>query len=56
MVKVACFQATVLDAHVVVVVGSECLCSILKYYYCFHALQQEEELDLGMTRKGLSAL
>lgn len=31
MVKVACFQATALDAHVVVVVGSESLCSILKY-------------------------
>lgn len=30
MVKVACFQATALDAHVVVVVGPECLCSILK--------------------------
>ncbi|EEF27036.1 conserved hypothetical protein [Ricinus communis] len=33
MVKVACFQATALDAHVVIVVGSECLCSILKYYF-----------------------
>ncbi|TYJ96571.1 cytochrome c biogenesis FN [Cucumis melo var. makuwa] len=31
MGKVACFQATALDAHVVVVVGSECLSSILKY-------------------------
>jgi len=31
MVKVACFQATALDAHVVVVVGPECLSSILKY-------------------------
>nr|DAD25530.1 TPA_asm: hypothetical protein HUJ06_026994 [Nelumbo nucifera]DAD25592.1 TPA_asm: hypothetical protein HUJ06_027056 [Nelumbo nucifera]DAD25644.1 TPA_asm: hypothetical protein HUJ06_027108 [Nelumbo nucifera] len=31
MVKVACFQATALDAHVVVVVGPECLCSILYY-------------------------
>jgi hypothetical protein len=28
MVKVACFQATALDAHVVVVVGSECLCHL----------------------------
>lgn len=33
MVKVACFQATALDAHVVVVVGSESLCSILKNYF-----------------------
>lgn len=33
MVKVACFQATALDAHVVIVVGSECLCSILKDYF-----------------------
>lgn len=32
MVKVARFQATALDAHVVVVGGSECLSSILKYY------------------------
>ncbi len=28
MVKVACFQATALDARVVVVVGSECLCHL----------------------------
>lgn len=33
MVKVACSQATALDAHVVIVVGPECLCSILKYYF-----------------------
>lgn len=31
MVKVACFQATALDAHVVIVVGPQCLCSILKF-------------------------
>lgn len=32
MVKVADFQATALDGHVVVVVGPECFCSILKDY------------------------
>jgi len=31
MVKVAYFQATALDAHVVDVVGPELFCSILKW-------------------------
>ena len=42
MVKVACFQATALDAHVVVVVGPECLCSIL--YYLTILLRMNGEL------------
>lgn len=33
MVKVAHFQATALDAHVIVVVSPECSCYILKYYF-----------------------
>jgi hypothetical protein len=36
MVKVACFQATTIDVHVVVVVGSECFSSINRKFFCMN--------------------